>query len=211
MGGHAGGEQASQTIIEVVSSRLGTLLEDGAVTREQIVASMIDTLVCANQELMQLARVDVTLEGMGAAVVVAAVWHNELLVISVGDSRAYLLRQNLLDQLTLDDTLVQGLVSAGALTVGEAARHPMRHVLLHSVGTRPLEKDLSVEGHKLRSGDRLLLTTDGLTDVMESEQLVATNMAQPHDPRAAATALVDAAQEAGARDNLTCIVVDFQE
>ncbi len=107
--------------------------------------AMLAAILAANQELIDCAHVDVTLGGMGATVVIGIVRHSHLLLCSVGDSRAYLLRQDEMQQLTVDDTLVQGLVSAGALTVGEAAKHPMRHVLLHSVGTRRFEKQVQVE------------------------------------------------------------------
>ena len=157
---------------------------------------------------MDLARVDVGLSGMGSTAVVGVVRKDQLRLCSVGDSRVYLCRQNELRQLTVDDTLVQGLVSAGALTAGEAAKHPMRHVLIHSVGTRQLEKPLRIKSYKLHPGDRLLFTTDGLTDVMDRDELLAV-LQQHADPHQAASALADAAQEAGSRDNITCIVVDL--
>lgn len=210
MGGHAGGERASQTVIEVIAAQLTDLLDNPRSSHEQLAQAMIAAVFRANQELMAVALADSSLEGMGATVVVAVVWRGELLVCNVGDSRAYLLRGGELRQLTLDDTLVQGLVSAGALTVGEAARHPMRHVLVHSVCTRQLEKVLLVDKYRLRTGDRLVLASDGLTDAVDADALAA--VATGHDDaRAAVTALTDYAQQAGSRDNITCIVVDLFE
>ncbi len=150
MGGHIGGEQASQTVIEVIASRLGEMLVRGDLFAPVLAEAVRCAILAANQELIEMARVDVGLSGMGATAIVALVRNNQLLLCSVGDSRAYLFRQDQLQQLTVDDTLVQGLVSAGALTIGEAARHPMRHVLLHSVGTHKLEKPLQVASHRLR-------------------------------------------------------------
>ncbi len=208
MGGHAAGECASQAVIEVISSQLSAVLDDPVVSPDQLMRAMARAVQAANEELIGMAQADVTLSGMGAAVVVGVVWRNRLLLCSVGDSRAYLARHGELVQLTLDDTLVQGLVSAGALTAGEAARHPMRHVLVHSVCTRKLEKPLQVELHRLRDGDRLIFASDGLTDTFDHAELAGT-CENYSDPRAAATALVDHAQQAGARDNITCIVVDL--
>ncbi len=208
MGGHAGGGQASQTVIEVIASRLGELMGRDEVFVPLLAEAVRGAIFAANQELMELARVDVGLSGMGSTAVVGVVCKNQLRVCSVGDSRAYLCRRNELRQLTVDDTLVQGLVSAGALTTGEAAKHPMRHVLIHSVGTRQLEKPLRIESHKLQPGDRLLFTTDGLTDVVGRDELLAVLQKHP-DPHEAALALADVAQEAGSRDNITCIVVDL--
>ncbi len=208
MGGHVGGEQASQTVIEVIASQLGHRL-DGDDMSESLLASAIrKAIVSANEELMQMARVDVGLSGMGSTAVVGIVQDDRLLLCSVGDSRTYLCRQHQLRQLTEDDTLVQGLVSAGALTAAEAAKHPMRHVLLHSVGTRKLEKMLRVESHPLQSGDRLLFTTDGLTDAVNREEVIMLLDEHP-DPQIAAAELADFAQQAGSRDNITCIVVDL--
>ncbi len=208
MGGHVGGEQASQTVIEVIASRLGEWYAGAELFAPQLAAAVRSAICAANQELIDLARVDVGLSGMGSTAVVGVVRKNQLLLSWVGDSRAYLCRQSELRQLTVDDTLVQGLVSAGALTVSEAAKHPMRHVLIHSVGTRAIDKPLRVESHKLRAGDRLLFTTDGLTDAVDRDDILV--LLQKHaDPRQAAAALTDAAQEAGSRDNITCIVVDL--
>ncbi len=208
MGGHAGGEQASQTVIEVVAARLTELLDDAQATQADLAEAMLVAIARARQELVHLAQIDVSLRGMGSTAVIGIVHRDQLLLCSVGDSRAYLLRHDDLCQLTVDDTLVQGLVRAGALTVGEAARHPMRHVLLHSVGTRELEKQLQVESHRLYDGDRLLFTSDGLTDVINDAEL-AELLGNCNDPHEAAVALADHAQEADARDNITCIVVDL--
>ncbi len=207
MGGHAGGEQASQTVIEVVAAQLSEVLDNERASQAEIAEAMLTAVSRANRELTALAQIDVSLRGMGATAVMGVVYRGQLLLCSVGDSRAYLLRHDELRQLTDDDTLVQGLVRAGALTDGEAERHPMRHVLLHCVGTRKLEKVLQVESHRLLPGDRVLFTSDGLTDVVGSGEL-AKLLASESDPHAAAATLVGHAHEAGARDNITCIVVN---
>jgi protein phosphatase len=210
MGGHVGGEQASQTVIEVVSTALSDFLNQhpgSGFALDRIIRSAILT---ANQELVALAERQPELDGMGATVVVGVVHDDELRLCHVGDSRAYLLREGSIDQLTLDDTLVQGLVSAGVLTVGEAELHPMRHVLMHSIGTRRLEKHLHVTTMKLRPGDRLLFTSDGITDAVARDVLLKTLDAEP-DPQQAANQLADLALRCGSRDNVTCIVVDLWE
>jgi serine/threonine protein phosphatase PrpC len=210
MGGHTGGERASQTVMEVIAAELSGILDDGRALQAELADAMRKAVFRANRELMELGRTDARLHNMGATAVIGIVRHSQLLLCSVGDSRAYLLRQNELQQLTIDDTLVQGLVSAGALTVGEAAKHPMRHVLVHSVGSRRLQKYVQVEVHGLRAGDRLLFATDGLTDVVPRDELAAL-LAQQRDSCATAAALADYALQAGSRDNVTCIVVDLFE
>jgi protein phosphatase len=164
----------------------------------------------ANRELIALAERQPELDGMGSTVVAGVVHEYELRYCHVGDSRAYLLREGQIEQLTGDDTLVQGLVSAGVLTAGEARHHPMRHVLLHSICTRPLEKDLQVAALKLCPGDRLLFTSDGVTDAVARDGLRQSLDSEP-DPQRAANELADLAARSGARDNITCIVVDLWE
>lgn len=208
MGGHVGGERASQTVIEVVASRLTKRMAAAGVTARELMHVLKQSVLDANCEMMELACRDRAWSGMGSTVVAGVLHGNRILVCSVGDSRAYLFRQRQLRQLTIDDTLVQGLVHAGALTAGEAARHPMRHVLLHSVGTRPLEKQLQVNSVCLRSGDRLLFASDGLTDAIDRDHL-ADMIAEYPLPQPAADALVENAQRGGSRDNITCIVVDI--
>ncbi len=208
MGGHAAGGRASQTVIEVIAELLSELLDDPHTLQAELGKAMVAAVFSANQELTECARVDVSLDGMGSTVVIGIVRQSELLLCSVGDSRVYLARQNELRQLTVDDTLVQGLVNAGALTVSEAATHPMRHVLMHSVGTRRLEKQLEIEAYSLYPDDRLLFTTDGLTDTVSQSELM-TLLADHDTPHAAAAALTDHAQESGSRDNITCIVVEL--
>jgi protein phosphatase len=210
MGGHVGGEQASQTVIEVVSTRLSQDVREEQSGRATVDRQIRSAILAANEELMELAGRKPELDGMGSTVVVGVVRDNELRFCHVGDSRAYLLREGSIRQLTRDDTLVQALVSAEVLTPGEAAQHPMRHVLMHSIGTRRLEKHLHVESMGLRPGDRLLFASDGVTDAVARDVLLKTLDAEP-DPQQAANRLSDLAIRSGSRDNVTCIVIDLWE
>ncbi|MFW6169525.1 MAG: PP2C family protein-serine/threonine phosphatase [Planctomycetota bacterium] len=202
------GEQASQTVIEVIAARLGARLDDAYPSLRDLTESTKRGVFQANQELMDSARGGGGAPTIEAAAVIGIVRHGRLLLCSVGNSRAYLWRANQLQQLTVDDTLVQQLVAAGSLTSREAAIHPMRHVLAHSIGTQKLEKPVQVKGHSLRDGDRLVFATDGLTHVIGENKLSAL-LAQCPDPRTAAKALTDQSRDAGAGDDVTCIVVDL--
>jgi protein phosphatase len=210
MGGHVGGEQASQTVIEVVSTRLSNDEPDDEPCPEGFDRRIRSAILAANEELMDLAGRQPELDGMGSTVVVGIIRDHELRFCHVGDSRAYVLRDGSIRQLTLDDTLVQALVSAGVLTPGEASHHPMRHVLMHSIGTRRLEKHLHVETMGLLPGDRLLFASDGVTDAVAREVLLKTLDAEV-DPQQAANRLADLAIRSGSRDNVTCIVIDLWE
>jgi protein phosphatase len=127
-------------------------------------------------------------------------------VLHVGDSRAYLLRDGEMHQVTRDHTYVQTLIDSGRITAEEATRHPRRNLLMRAIdGVHPAEPDVSVR--EARAGDRYLVCSDGLCGyVMDPD--IARLLALA-DPTAAVTALVDAALEAGAPDNVTCVVADI--
>lgn len=202
------GEQASQTLIEVIVARLAWRLDDAYPSSHELAEAIKRGIYQANQELMNVARGDASVPAIEAAAVIGIVRHGRLLLCSVGNSRAYLWRKKQLQQLTVDDTVVQQLVAAGSLTSQEAARHPMRHVLSHGIGTRKLDKPLQVNRHPLREGDRLVFATDGLTHAIGESELSALLAAHP-DPRAAAKALTDPLRDERSRDDATCIVVEL--
>ena len=129
-------------------------------------------------------------------------------IAQVGDSRAYLLRDEL-QQLTEDHTLVQRMVREGKLTPEEAGHHPQRSVLTRAVG---VEDGLDVDDLTLdvHSGDRILLCTDGLTSMVENDAIERILKDEP-DPQSAAEQLVSLANEAGGEDNITVVVVDFEQ
>ncbi len=114
MGGHVGGEQASQTVIEVVSTHLSRELRDVVSTLPALDRAIRNAILAANHELVEMAERYPELGGMGSTVVVGVISDNQLRICHVGDSRAYFLREGGIRQLTLDDTLVQSLVAAGA-------------------------------------------------------------------------------------------------
>jgi serine/threonine protein phosphatase PrpC len=208
VGGHAGGERASQAVVEVVASHLGKRLSESAVSLRLVENSLRETIQLANHELIELAQRNRDLNGMSSTATIGVIYRNRLLICHVGDSRAYLFRDRSLRQLTNDDTLVQGLVATDTLTIREASRHPMRQLLMHSLGTWPLLKELRVDTHRLAAGDRLLFTTDGLTDVVTRADL--QRLLEDHaEPQAAANCLIEYAELAGSEGNATCIVVDL--
>ncbi len=207
MGGHTFGERASQAVIEVMAERLSGYCHDPTVALDWIDLELQQAVRAANHELMELARRQPELNGIGTTIVAAVIRGRRLLLAAVGDSRAYLLRDGVARQLTRDDTVAQSLLSAGTLTPQEATHHPMRHVIMHNVGTRRLQKDLRVHRYPIRPGDRLLLATDGFTDAVASDELAP--LLNSYDaPQETANALVEYAIQAGSRDNITCVVID---
>jgi protein phosphatase len=124
--------------------------------------------------------------------------------VHVGDSRAYLVRGGSLTQITHDDTFVQALVDEGRLTMEEASSHPQRSLILHALNGSEVEPDLSIR--EARVGDRYLVCSDGLSDVVSPDTLLEA--LQLPDPHESADRLVELALRAGGPDNVTCIVAD---
>jgi protein phosphatase len=144
-----------------------------------------------------------------ATTLTAVLTHDDLFAMAhIGDSRTYLLREGRLTQLTSDHTLVQALVDEGRLRPDQIAAHPYRSVVLKSLnGEHPPEPDVFLLD--LEPGDRLLLCSDGLSDLV-TEERIAELLCQT-DREGAVSDLVDAALEAGGRDNVTCLVADVED
>ena len=202
MGGHAGGDVASSLAIGELA-----WLDD-----ESHGADALDHLAGrirqAHSEL--LARVDEepALAGMGTTVTALLRTGSRLALAHIGDSRAYLLRDGVLVQLTKDHTFVQSLIDDGRLTPEEAEVHPHRSVVMRVLSdvVDDAEPDLSMR--EARFGDRYLLCSDGLSGVV-SFDTIAQTMAGGHDPATTCEVLVQLALRAGAPDNVTCIVADI--
>lgn len=142
--------------------------------------------------------------GMGTTLTAVRLSGDRLGVLHVGDSRAYLLRAGRLYQLTRDDTFVQSLVDAGALSKDEARVHPQRNILLRALRGR--QTRFSLMNFEMHERDRLLLCSDGVSDALTDAEL--TLALTDRDVEAAAELLVTRALQAGATDNVTCIVAD---
>ncbi|MFB9908764.1 PP2C family protein-serine/threonine phosphatase [Allokutzneria oryzae] len=205
MGGHVFGEVASAATI----AALGDLeaWAAGVDLRERDTLELVRAGVAeAARRLDELADADPELRGMGTTVT-AMLWDGVgFAVAHVGDSRAYVLRDGLLGQLTHDHTMVQSLVDAGRITRAEAERHPRRSVLMRTLQSgNAYELDLFRVDARL--GDRYLVCSDGLTDVV-SDQAVREALLNATDPAEAVHWLITLAVRAGGPDNITCVVAD---
>jgi PPM family protein phosphatase len=194
IGGHRAGEVASAIAIEA----LRAAITGGRTLREAIED--------ANAAVFTKAQTDRDLRGMGTTLTAGTlVAGNTVLLGHVGDSRAYLLHDGELRQVTVDHSLVEELKQEGKLTADEAAVHPQRSIITRSIGTDP-EVDVDVYPVELSAGDRIVLCSDGLTDMVHAEDISAV-LRREDDPTRAASALVDAANQAGGVDNITVVVV----
>jgi serine/threonine protein phosphatase PrpC len=203
MGGHAHGEVASSVAIAALSS-----LDEDAHGGDLL--SAIEAAVRnANRQLHDMVARDPSLKGMGTTLT-AMLWNGaEMALVHVGDSRAYLLRNGELYQITHDHTLVQSLVDDGRITQEEAATHPQRSILLRALdGSGEVDPDLTLRVAQVN--DRYLLCSDGLSTVVSAETLHHT-LTTYEDPEAAVRQLIDLANRGGGPDNITCIVADVIE
>lgn len=201
MGGHRGGSVASKLALEVLSQMGGDSMSGDGAAKD-----LAEMVVQANEAVLERASEQPRLTGMGTTLTAIVVQPGRLHLAHVGDSRAYMLRDGTLSQLTEDHSLVQRMVKEGKLTPEEAEVHPHRSVLTRALGVEP-ELEVDKETIEVRPGDRVLLCSDGLT-TMVSEDEIQEVLAEQQDPQAAAEALVEAANEAGGADNVTAVVID---
>jgi serine/threonine protein phosphatase PrpC len=198
MGGHAAGEVASKIVI----GTLRPLDEDRRI--DDLMGALRDTVVDANHRIADAVKQRSELEGMGTTLTALRFVGSQVGLVHVGDSRAYLLRSNVLTQITHDDTYVQYLVDSGKLTPDEAKDHPRKSVILRALLGTEIEPDVSIR--EARAGDRYLLCSDGLSDVVSTETIADTM--QIEDPQECADRLVELALRGGGPDNVTVIVAD---
>ena len=193
---------------EVAAGIAATALRDErlAVVDE---ASLEATIAEANRRVWERSVADPATAGMGTTVTVAFVDAPEAQIVfgHVGDSRAYRLRGDVLEQVTTDHSLVAELVESGVLTPEEAERHPQRSAITRAVGTdRAIEVDVFTAPAEL--DDLVLLCSDGLTDMLTKDEIAAVIVGADRDPDAAATALVAAANAQGGEDNITVVLFE---
>ena len=195
MGGHRAGEVASATAIETLKAAyLGGQRLDQAV-------------VAANAAVFAKAADDPAWQGMGTTLTAVALEGDSTALLGhVGDSRAYLMRDGAVTQVTDDHSLVEQLVREGRLTPEQAQRHPQRAIITRALG---IDAEVEVDTYRvdLRPGDRLLLCSDGLTNML-SDDTIASTLRRHTDPQQAADTLVDMANQAGGDDNITVVVLE---
>ncbi|WP_208106872.1 Stp1/IreP family PP2C-type Ser/Thr phosphatase [Streptomyces sp. GC420] len=200
MGGQAAGEVASSEVIS-------TLVQlDDDIPGSDILTSLGVAVQRANDQLRMMVEEDPQLEGMGTTLT-ALLWTGQRLgLVHVGDSRAYLLRDGVLTQITQDHTWVQRLVDEGRITEEEATTHPQRSLLMRALGSGDhVEPDLSIR--EVRAGDRYLICSDGLSGVV-SHQTMEDTLASYQGPQETVQELIQLALRGGGPDNITVIIAD---
>lgn len=209
MGGHKAGEVASNTAISTIVSHYQENKQK-IIDGEMFIPEFINESVSlANEKLIYESENDDELKGMGTTITMCLILDNELYIGHVGDSRAYLLRDDKLTQLTQDHSLVGELLRTGSITKEEALSHPKKNVILRAIGTdKELKTDVFTKD--LKAKDKIILCTDGLTNMVSEERILETiNMEE--DPSEVCTKLVNISNEIGGIDNTTIMLIKAEE
>jgi serine/threonine protein phosphatase PrpC len=202
VGGHAAGEIASATIIEALAPLGDT--EPGY----DLVGRLLGAVVEGNAAVARRVADDPGLQGMSTTLTAVLFGDGRFCLLNIGDSRTYILRDGALEQLSRDDSYVQLLVDQGHITQEAAGTHPQRNLVLEALtGEEVMEPAMTV--HEARAGDRFMLCSDGLSDVVP--QGVLADSLKAGEPQECVDRLIALAIDAGTRDNVTAIVADVVE
>lgn len=216
IGGHEGGEIASRITVDTLAEVMPGLLRGDDVTPPFSLSLDVDPRISAlryaitlsNQKILQTAAQNPSLAGMGTTISALILWRETASIAHVGDSRAYLLREGELRQLTSDHSFVAEQIRAGKLTPEQARASTYRHVITRALG---IDKDVSIDHVSLsiRKNDTLLLCTDGLTELVEDAEI--GRILDEGPPETATYRLIRTANERGGVDNITAVVVSIVE
>lgn len=206
MGGHQAGDVASKMAV----NGLGAAWEASEIaTNEEVVPWYLEQIQKENTAVYEEGNANLALQGMGTTIVCAALFEELFTLAHVGDSRAYLLSQNLIQQITEDHSLVNELLKSGEITEEMAAVHPQKNILTRSIGVYGTV-DVDVSEYTYQADDYLLLCSDGLTNMVSEENILAIVTSDLTLAEKTAE-LISAANEAGGADNITVLLIHFAE
>lgn len=205
MGGHAAGEIASQIAAATVEEMVGSRRHSGEELEETLRVAAQE----ANSRIYETQRKKPELAGMGSTLTMLSFRDGMYYIAHVGDSRAYLLRDDGLEQLTRDHSLVWHLFESGVLRKEELSSHPQKNLITRSIGPHP-QVEVDLERGEAREGDIYLLCSDGLTDVLSDENIRKILGDGRKTPQQLGESLVNAANKGGGPDNITVVVVRLE-
>lgn len=204
MGGHDSGDKASEAAVRFISEYLTTK------PIENTTIALVNAIKFANQQIYFESKVSPTSKGMGTTAVVMLQYQDEVHIGHIGDSRAYLLHNNQLAQITKDHSVVQGMVDQGLISASQAEHHPRKNEITKALGIRENEEPSISKNIKAVKGDRLVLCSDGLSGLISHEVFESTLVTQT-DPKTCAKQLINLAKQGGGHDNITVQVIDVVE
>jgi len=208
MGGHAGGDIASALVIETLAKLASSLACTSAATEEERSAALTTMVQQAHHAILAYGEAHPEYRNMGTTLVAAHASSeipSQLLIANVGDSRAYLVRERSITQLTRDHTLVEDYIRLGYLTPEQAATHPERHVLTRAMGLGP-SVTVDLFPTALQHGDMVILCSDGLTKMLTEQQILEIALSSRDTPATLPLELIQAALANGGIDNVTVVI-----
>lgn len=219
IGGLNAGEKASEIVATVLPMKVREALQENDPDNIEALGDILsDSISYISKQIHKYSSENNIKKGAGATVVAAIVRGDQVVIAHMGDSRAYLMRGDEIELLTLDHSIVAMLLITGQITKKEAEMHPARHTITRYVGMPGKQKpDITIK--KLQDGDRILLCTDGLTGMVEDSEIAwflsdeeddVEILSEEHDLDRVCQRLVDAANEAGGRDNITAVVIQME-
>jgi serine/threonine protein phosphatase PrpC len=205
VGGESGGEIAAQTAMEILQARLSRRTTDASRLIREAIA-------LANKQIWEKSQANPSLAGMACVLTVAVVDDGQVTVGHVGDSRLYLLKPGQIKKVTKDHSPVGSREDTGEISEAEAMAHPRRNEIFRDVGSAPHEPDeegfIDITRVPFEPDSALLICSDGLSDLVASQAILSTVEANAGNPRKAAQALIDAANQAGGKDNVSVVLVE---
>jgi len=206
MGGHAAGEVASRLAAATVEE----FVESSGDHEEKPDGVLRRAAEEANARVFETQRLNPEFSGMGSTLTALSLTDDHYYIAHVGDSRAYLLRNGVLDQLTRDHSLVWHLYENGVLDKADLSRHPQKNLITRSIGPHP-EVEVDLEHGEAHEGDVYLLCSDGLTDVLTDEEIRRILGVAGKTPEELGEDLVNAANRGGGPDNITVVVLRLED
>ncbi|MFC4775488.1 Stp1/IreP family PP2C-type Ser/Thr phosphatase [Paenibacillus sp. GCM10023252] len=206
MGGHQAGDVASQLAVEAFRETLSESASKEGLTVDEGKMLIRQAILRANDAVYDIASRNEQYHNMGTTIVATLHVNREVIIGHIGDSRAYRITQNRIEQLTEDHTLVNELVKSGQVTAEEAAHHPRRNVITRAVGT-DAEVEVDVQTLTLAEGDILLLCSDGLSNMVSDEVMLLMVSNPDSDLDTKAERLIQLALHAGGDDNITVVLL----
>ncbi|MBS4539740.1 Stp1/IreP family PP2C-type Ser/Thr phosphatase [Clostridium sp. D2Q-11] len=205
MGGHNGGEIASEITIEIIKTNADIYLNKLLEEKLSIESFIKKSLTLSNEEIFKAANENKSYKGMGTTVTMGCIYKNKLYIGHIGDSRAYIARDNMITRLTKDHSLVAELVRNGTITEEEAINHPQKNIITRALGTNN-DIEIDIYTYDLQKNDIILLCTDGLTN-MVSEREIIELINTTEDIQVICDALINKANDNGGYDNSTVIII----
>lgn len=200
MGGHKAGEYASKTAVETIVEYIGN--DDSGL----LVAAIKKAIGEANKRILKESIIDIEKEGMGTTIVAAAIKGDKLIAANVGDSRLYIINESGITQVTTDHSLVEEMIRSGRIARSEARNHPDKNKITRAVGVFP-KVDVDFFETKVAPGDTVLLCTDGLTNMVEDEEIKKIVLGQ-RDIVEKTQTLIEVANKNGGTDNITALLIE---